>query len=256
MKSLRVAAVLLCCSVLPALAADLPPALQPLIAQGGVVGESFPGPDGLTGWVMKISGRNLIVYTTPTGNYVMSGALLDKTGTNLTKTYGEKYLPKPDAAKLAAALAADGTLVEEGVPQAPLLYAYADPNCIFCNKLWNELRPYLQSGKVRVRWVMLGFLKQTSKGRAAAIIAAKDRAGALSLDETQFDKQHEEGAIPPLDPIPSDIAKVLTLHETQMNDADGRGTPMLLFRRDGQWALNYGMPKDLPAFMATLDPQK
>ncbi|HEY1992005.1 MAG TPA: thiol:disulfide interchange protein DsbG, partial [Gammaproteobacteria bacterium] len=47
----------------------LPAALQNLLAQGVVVQRSFPGPDGLTGWVVTASGRSLVVFTTPSGDY-------------------------------------------------------------------------------------------------------------------------------------------------------------------------------------------
>lgn len=232
--------------------APLPQALQRIQGEGAVVVRSFPAPDGLTGWILRIQGRYVLVYSTPSGDYLMSGALVDKEGHNLSDLYGQQYTPKPDPAKLLAALGPDPWLVEEGAPAAPLIYAYADPNCIYCNKFWNELRPYVQSGKVRVRWVLLDFLKATSKGRAAAILSAHDRAAALAQDELKFDKDKEEGGIPELRPVPLDIDNVLKMHTDQMGEAGGMGTPTLLFRDKNGWTISYGAPRDIAAFMTQL----
>ena len=230
--------------------AALPQALQRIQGEGAVVVKSFPAPDGLTGWVVRIEGRYVVIYSTSSGSYLFSGALVDKEGRNLSETYAERYVPRPDPAKLLAALGPDPWLVEEGALAAPLVYAYADPNCIYCNKLWNDLRPYVQSGKVRVRWVLLDFLKATSKGRAAAILTAHDRAAALAQDELKFDKDHEEGGIPELKPVPLEVDNVLRIHTDQMGDAGGMGTPTLLFHTQSGWTISYGAPKDIAAFIA------
>lgn len=232
--------------------AALPQALQRIQGEGAVVVRSFPAPDGLTGWIVRIEGRYVLVYSTPSGDYLLSGALVDKEGRNLSGVYADQYTPKPDPAKLLAALGPDPWLVEEGAPTAPLLYAYADPNCIYCNKLWNDLRPYVQAGKVRVRWALLDFLKPTSKGRAAAILAAHNRATALARDELKFDRDQEEGGIEELRPVPPDIDNVLKMHTDQMGEAGGMGTPTLLFRDQTGWKISYGAPKDMAAFVSAL----
>jgi thiol:disulfide interchange protein DsbG len=239
---------------LAALAAPLPPALVLVQKQGGSVGQSFAAPDGLTGWVVTFPDRSLIVYTTVSGNYLISGLVVDQGGNNLTAQYQDRYFPKPDVSKLAATLAADPTLVDEGSPKAPPLYVFADANCFYCNKLWNELRPFITGDKVRVHWAMLGFLKPSSQGRAAAILAAPDKVAALFMDESKFDQPNEEGGIPPLDPIPNDIAAVLSRHASEMASAGGDGTPLLLYRNGGKWQSVVGMPPDIQAFIAALQP--
>lgn len=248
---------LLLAALLPlaASAADSPPALKQLLDNHAVLENSFPAVDGLTGWVVKLTDRRVIVYTTPSGGYVFGAPLVDKDGNNLTQQYFDKYIMAPQAESLAAALAKDLAVVEEGKPNAPLVYAYADPNCIFCNHLWTQLRPFLDAGKVRVRWVMVAFLKESSPGRSAAILAAKDKVAALALDETQFDTAHEEGGIPPLSPIPPQVSAALLAHGEQLREVGDPGTPLLLFRRGGQWALSAGLPKDMAAFVAALDPK-
>ena len=241
---------------LPGLAAadnsPLPSALQHLLSQGMVVQRSFPGPDGLTGWVVKVSGRSVVVFTTASGDYAINGLLVDSKGNNLTHFYEQEYIQHITPADLVSVLTKDPMLVDEGSVKAPLIYVYADPNCVFCNRFWTALRPYLQSGKVHVRWAMLAFLKDTSAGRAAAILDAKDRVAALAEDETKFDQTREEGGIPPLDPVPYDLRGELLLHSSQMADIGGQGTPLILFHQADGWHRTEGLPQDMPKFIGSL----
>lgn len=237
---------------LAALAA-VPPALQALQKRGWTIGQSFIGPDGLTGWVVSAPGKNVVVYTTSSGNYIVTGEIIDTDGRDLTAEYGQRYLPQPDLVKLGAALGQDPTLVDEGDSKAPPLYVFADPNCFYCNKLWTDIRPYVESGKVRIRWAMVAFLKQSSAGRATAILAAKDKLAAFTLDESKFDKAKEEGGIPPLEPMPADVHQMLALHGQEMTDAGGQGTPFMVFHSGGKWYSVEGMPTDLKAFVAGLE---
>jgi thiol:disulfide interchange protein DsbG len=238
---------------LSALAA-MPPALQTLQKKGGVVGQSFIGPDGLTGWVITYNGKTLVVYTTSSGNYVLNGELIDQDGNNLTTQYAQRYVPPPDLAKLVATLEQDRTLVDEGEAKAPPLYVFADPNCIYCNQFWNDIRPFVASGKVRIHWAMVSFLKQSSPGRATAILTAKDKLAAFTLDESKFDKANEEGGIPPVDPMPVEVRAALTTHSSEMFSAGGQGTPLLVFRSGGKWYWLEGLPKDMQAFVDGLQP--
>lgn len=250
---MRIMASLLLLLAVPALATPLPPVLQKFVEQGGSVGQNFSAPDGLTGWVIKLQGRYMVIYTTASGDYAIGGVLMDKDGKSLTQQYADKYIPKPDAAKLAAGLSTDSMLVDEGDPHAPVLYVYADPNCSYCNKLWNDLRPFVESGKVRVRWALVDFLKPSSPGRAAAVLVAKDRGAALAEDETRFDRDHEEGGIPALAAVPAETSKTLAAHREQMQEAGGFGTPTLVMRRAGNWDISYGLPKNLQALVNSLD---
>ena len=254
---MRLSALLLLALMLPGLAAAadpaaFPPALKRLQDQGGAVGPSFPGPDGLTGWVVKLSGRSFIAYTTASGDYAISGILVDKDGNNLTQQYAQLYIPRPSPADMVAKLEQDPMLVDEGDAKAPIIYVYADANCIFCNRFWNELRPYLQAGKVRVRWAMLAFLKESSVGRAAAILATKDRTAALALDETRFDKDKEEGGIAPLHVVPDALRTELLLHTSQMMDIGGQGTPLILYHQADGWHQVEGLPPDMAKFIGGL----
>jgi thiol:disulfide interchange protein DsbG len=249
---MRVLLLLMTLLITPAVAGQLPPALHKLEQSGGKIVRSFAAPEGLTGWVLKMNGRYMIIYSLPGGRYVMGGALVDPDGVNLTQQYLQQYAPKPDFVKAAALLHHDPNLITEGNPAAPEIFVYADANCIYCNLLWNDLRPYVKTGEVRVHWIMVSFLKATSAGRATAILAANDRVAALAQDEIHFDKAHEEGGIDAISPVPVDVQNMLNSHTHQMSELGGTGTPTILLRTKGKWDAYYGAPRDMAAFIRKL----
>ena len=133
--------------------------------------------------------------------------------------------------------------MSEGGEEAPEVYVFADPNCIFCHKFWQQTRDWVAEGKVRLHWVMVGFLKPSSLGLSAAIMNAEDRAGALQAFEESFGKSGNSSGISELTPIPADLQKALEQHGQWMAEAGFSGTPGLLFRdASGKWRGQTGVP--------------
>lgn len=219
---------------------------------------SFDAPGGLTGWVVdtkktKSPNRYIIVYSTHDGRYVLSGVLEGVDGANLSKTYYDEYAPKPDVETAAEEIQHDPHLINEGAASAPQIFVFSDPNCIFCNRIWHDFRPYIDGGRIRVSWALVDILKSSSSPRAAAILQAGDPAKALSLDETNFDASKEEGGIPALKHIPPELKAVLSHDNDVMANANGYGTPTILYRKSHEWHVLYGLPQDLNRFVSELD---
>ncbi|HEV2111396.1 MAG TPA: thiol:disulfide interchange protein DsbG [Gammaproteobacteria bacterium] len=140
----------------------------------------------------------------------------------------------------AATLAADpplwqrlgqATWVAEGAthPQH-LFYVVTDANCPYCNELWQKLRPFYGQG-LQVRYVMVGILADSSPGKAAAILEARDPAAALDQDEAQYGKLPDDlgGGIRPVSkPKPRTLA-LLKSNERLMYDLGAQGTPVLIY---------------------------
>jgi len=199
---------------------------------------------GITGFVVQDSnGEYGVIYKYR--DFLISGALLDASGTNLTQAYAEKYIPKPDYAGVARTLAGSSGLINEGRKGAPEIYVFADPNCYYCRKLWLQTRDWVASGKLRIHWILVGFLKQSSAARAAAILTAANRAKALAKDEERFDLTREEGGIAELKPIPKPLAAILEKHLALMKQLRFEGTPSVMFKDvDGNWRHVVGVPGD------------
>lgn len=225
----------------PAPDTHYPKVLQDMVAAGKLaVVKQFPTDKaGLTGYIVKRGGYQTVVYSDD--GYLMLGPLYSPNGQNLSQQYARQYAPKPNVAKVIDGLDAQ-RLVTEGPDTAPTLYVFADPNCIFCHELYEQTAPLVNTGKLRIHWIMVGVLGPSSAGRAATILEASDPTTALARNEAQFDVGNEQGGIAIGKPN-ADITHVLTNNRQAMFDVGDSGTPTVLFHNsDGRWQAREGLP--------------
>lgn len=152
----------------------------------------------------------------------------------------------------AASMLADiqqATWIRDG-KSAHVIYVFFDPNCPYCHKVFEMLRPQVQSGAVELRWVPIGKLMLTSLGKAAALLEDKDPTAALYRNERDFSR--ETGAFGGIEeePLPrEDTLRRLNANHALLKRSGNDAVPSLLFRtKEGKANLVVGAP---PA--ATLD---
>lgn len=142
---------------------------------------------------------------------------------------------------------AQATWVEEGATQPQhLFYVVTDANCPYCNELWQKLRPFYGQG-LQVRYVMVGILSDSSPGKAAAILEARDPVAALDQDEAGYGKLPDDlgGGIRPLAHPKTKTLAALKSNERLMRDLGGQGTPMLIYRDSkGEMRVIQSVPPD------------
>lgn len=63
-----------------------------------------------------------------------------------------------------------------------VIYAFFDPNCIFCHLGWKLSQPYLKTG-LQVRWIPIAFVASDSAAKAAWLLTSKDPSAALNHGE-------------------------------------------------------------------------
>ncbi len=202
----------------------------------------FEAPAGMTGFVLKERGRYLIVYGR--GDYVFSGALIDPDDHDLTAKYYAQYVPKTEYSKTVKQLERSGGLITFSTnAAAPVLYAFEDPNCIFCYRFNKVIFPLVDQGKVQLKVVLVAFLKPDSLARASAILAAKDPRAAMRRNEARYVTSQEEGGYPaPAKPEQKFAARVQE-NGKLMNAAGFTGTPSLIYHtKSGKWNGIGGMP--------------
>jgi thiol:disulfide interchange protein DsbG len=247
-------------AVTPALAAKkasssppLPAMLASLAAAGKlkVVSQFDTEVPGLTGYIVHNQDGTQVVYGDH--GYLIVGHVISPHGTDLTDNYRQRYSPKPDFGSVVGKLDSGGHLINEGRPAAPLLYVFADPNCIFCYHFYRMAEPLVASGRLHVRWVMVGFLHADSLARATTILSAPNPLSALHTDEDRFDTAHESGGVAPARTQDKALEGVLQAHLSAMDAVGGVGTPTLLYRDEqGHWGVVVGMPSSdwLAAYVA------
>ena len=244
-RSMR-AAVLLGLSVAaPCMAAETSPpplALLPVVAAGFHLVRHFAAVSGLTGWVVRArNGGEDVLYTTPDGKTVIAGILSNAQGQNLTRQYAALYEKTPNLDSLWSAL--DATYqVDEG-PRTDSarhqIWVLMDPNCMYCHKLWLELRPYEKAG-LEVHWIPVGILFNSSTPRAAALLAGGPKT--LYAMESKFDVARERGGVPGIKVTPK-LRRELATNLALAMKAGIQGTPGIFYLgRDGALRLQQGLP--------------
>ena len=134
---------------------------------------------------------------------------------------------------------------EQGNPNAKHeIYIIAEPNCSACHYLYESIRPYIGSGSLKVRWIMVAFLKPSSLDKAATIISSKNPAQALEVDESKFNAAAESGGIVPAANIYAG-AKDAVIKNTRFMEAYGfKSTPIIIFKlANGKTEILHGAPQ-------------
>ena len=126
---------------------------------------------------------------------------------------------------------------------------FFEPYCGYCNKLFENIKPLVDSGKMRARVIMVGFLRPDSIARAADIQNAKDPWKAMKNWEGLADKSKA----PASTSTPEEQAKIQGWN-TLMNSAGQTGTPAILYcnKQTKQVEMSKGMPPDFNSFFANV----
>ena len=156
--------------------------------------------------------------------------------------------------------------IADGRDDAPRkVYVFLDANCVYCTKFWSDTRPWVDSGKVQLRFLLVAVIAPTSPGKAAALLAdpdparrlaAYERAHAFGVARAMSGGPHhsfDDPNLPPLATIPPDIRQQLVANERLMTGLALTGTPGVAWRDlDGRLAARAGpSPDQLPFILGT-----
>ena len=173
-------------------------------------------------------------------------AFLLITAGNLTAAAAENPSKAEARQKVAASMLANiqqATWIRDG-KSAHVMYVFFDPNCPYCHKVYEMLRPQVQRGEVELRWVVIGKLMATSIGKAAAMLEAKDPTEALHRNERGFSQ--ETGSFGGIEEEPApreETLRRLNANHALLNRSGFDAVPTLLFRtKDGKTDIIRGAP--------------
>lgn len=216
-----------------------PAVLKALEARGLRVVQEFKIDGDLRAFAGVAGDQPVAIYVTRDGNAII-GARLDAQGKPLDDATIETLVSKPMGDQAWAQLE-KSTWVRDGRKDAPrIIYTFSDANCPYCHKFWEAARPWVDAGKVQLRHVMVGVIRQDSPAKAAAILGAADPSAALLENEHKFDR----GGITPAERVPEDIGRQLDANQALMVSLGFRGTPGIIVRDDAGALKKYkGMPQ-------------
>ncbi|SDL30077.1 thiol:disulfide interchange protein DsbG [Modicisalibacter muralis] len=232
------------------IAEEWPAPIAALEKQGLNVHQRFDAPSGLTGYAASVRGQAVAVYLTEDGEHAIVGTLLDAEGNDLSAAQLDELVRKPQDAATWNNLG-DSAWIADGAADAErIVYVFTDPNCPYCQQFWSEARPWVEAGKVQLRHIMVGILKQDSPRKAISLLAADDPAAALHA--------HQQGsqAIALLESLPREFEDALAKNHRLMQRLGLRATPSILYRRDGLLKIAQGVPAEqqLEAIMGSPRP--
>lgn len=232
-------------------------------SQGQAQADSvFEGPDGMVGVVIAPanapSGEKAVVWMTPEGSMILLGTAFNETGENLNVTLGQEHMGKAgsneDSSKTAellsrAASSESGSFVQG--KSGPIVTAIVDLNCSHCNTFFTNAQPLIDSGKMRVRYVLAGFLTQTSGPKAAAILGAKDKVAAMKKAEADYAKNGQQGKAPTFKP---EFEAVVKANNEILRDTGEPATPYLFYceKQTQKVVGQAGAPEDLESFLESV----
>jgi len=223
-----------------AASAEAPKALDGLRRHGFELVGPIQAPAGLQGFAGVVGGQQPVAaYVTADGQSVIVGSLFDAEGNDLSAKVLETAVAGPLSEKTWARLQ-DSAWVRDGRADAPrVIYTFSDANCPYCHRFWEAARPWVDAGKVQLRHLMVGVIREDSPGKAAAILSAADPSAALLANERAFDK----GGIKPT-AISADVAAKLDANQVLMVEMGFQGTPGILFQDEkGHVQRRAGMPQ-------------
>lgn len=220
---------------------DLPEPLKLLAKQGGEIVDQFDAPAGMKGYIADLRGHVVTLYVTPDDKYLFTGAMLDAKGNNIGEQAMQGYVTGPKSKKDWERLESSNWIADGSPSAKRIVYTFTDPNCPYCKKFWKSARPWIASGQVQIRHILVGILRADSQEKAAAILAADNPAEVLA--------EYEAGnLIPELKPLEDhspDVRNKLTEnHQTML--AFGVSATPATFYRDGTGAVNkqMGLPPE------------
>ncbi|QVL20705.1 thiol:disulfide interchange protein DsbG [Pseudomonas qingdaonensis] len=223
-----------------AVAEELPKAVQQIEAKGAKVTGSFDAPNGLKGYAAQFQNRGVALYLTPDGKHVLVGSLFDEQGQDLSEAPLEKLVYAPMAKQVWAKL--DKTAwIADGKADAPrVVYLFSDPNCPYCNMFWQQARPWVDSGKVQLRHIMVGIIRADSPAKSAALLASADPQKALQTHESAG----KASTLKPLAKIPAQVQAKLDANLALMEELGLSATPAIFYLDDkGQLQTQQGAPR-------------
>jgi thiol:disulfide interchange protein DsbG len=230
-----------------------PDAVQQLIDRGVTIAGSFEAPGGMTGYVGDMQGRPVAFYLTSDKKHVIVGTMLTASGDNLTESKIQELVSGPQNEKAWGQLE-NADWVRDGNVDAPVIvYTFTDPNCPFCHRFRQAAEPWIDAGKVQLRHVLVGILKQDSLPKAATILGSDNPREALKENQ----QSHGKGGIAVDRNIVSAHAKKVQKNNQLMSSLGLSATPSTYYR-DGneniQMKQGAPRPGEMEAIMGSPEP--
>lgn len=209
---------------------NVPTTFQRLLSGNETIIATFDAGNGFEGFVIETPHQEVIIYNHAEKGIAFSGMMIGEGGVNLTEEHYETEVPQKDYSHVLEAVQADNTVLTEGQADAEHeLWVFFDPNCPHCNTIWQTSRSFIESGELKVHWMPVAFLSNTSAGKVAKFWQAEDQVAKFNETESKF----AQGGATPLrssEILPS-TREMLQKNLDYMRDFGANGTPTVVYEQ-------------------------
>ncbi len=228
---------------------DLPSA-QFLAEQGLQIVGPMQSSGGLKAWAAYRDQQPIPIYRMPDGKHWVIGTVIDAQGKDVNAKALHNAVQKPMGQGFWADLERTHWIGDGRPDAARIAYVFTDPNCPYCNQLWRDARPLVQAGQLQLRHILVGMLRPSSEGKAAAILASKAPEQALASHAMAYADAHGKNpdalGIAPLQRIPLSARDALASNAALMSSAGLGATPATIWKNaQGLVQIRTGMPPGL-----------
>jgi thiol:disulfide interchange protein DsbG len=219
----------------------LPEPLKLVTDQGGKVVDHFAAPAEMTGYIIDFKGQVMSVYVTADNKYLFTGLMLDAKGENIGEQALQAYISGPKSQQDWQRLESSHWITDGSPTAKQIIYTFTDPNCPYCKKFWKSARPWVESGQVQLRHILVGIIKADSLGKAAAILATSNPSETLKNYEADTLYPQLQVAANP----PAEILNKLQENHQTMIDFGVSATPATFYRdATGTVQRHMGLPQE------------
>ncbi|MEG0481517.1 MAG: thiol:disulfide interchange protein DsbG [Acinetobacter sp.] len=217
--------------------------------QGYTFVKQIDAPEGLIGWTGYKDEYPSTVFIAKDQKYYLVGDLFDQSGKNLTEQAINTHVKNAVLDEIWKSLE-KSTWIQDGQNSAErIIYVFNDPNCSYCHTFWKQARPFVNSGKVQLRHIMVGIIRPSSKGQAATILGSSDPAKFF----TEYNSANGKSKLKEMqtNTISKDLLDKLNSNEKLMDKYGFYATPALIWKDSkGEVQSQQGVPKDLNKLLA------
>lgn len=199
-------------------------------------------PEGMIGWSGHKDEYPSTIFISKDQKYYIVGDLFDANNKNLTEEAINTHVKGAVLDQIWKSLE-QATWIQDGKTDAPkTVYVFTDVNCQYCHTFWQKARPWVDSGKVQLRHIMVGVIRENSKAQAATILSSSNKEDVFK----KFNQSGGKDKVNAMANIPAALSQQLDHNAEIMEKYGFYATPAIVWKNaKGEIESQQGMPKDL-----------
>lgn len=211
-------------------------------AEGFEFVKEIPAPAGMTGWAGHMNQHPGTVFISNDQKYYIMGDLYNAQGENISIEALNTHVKDAVLDDVWKSIE-KSTWIQDGENTAArVVYVFSDPNCPYCHQFWEAARPWVNSGKVQLRHIQVGVIREDSRGQIATILNSSDPAKEFN----DYNKKKDKERLVVTQNISKSLHEKIDYNESLMDKYGFFSTPAMVWKnQQGEFKSMQGMAKDL-----------